>query len=221
VSEYSLYPGECLFYSNVYSLEDPNSYTTKSGRYAAPPELCVEQNRSFPDENFLNRIVRTYTRCGETLYTEDTNGDGVFEGLQETTYDAQCTLLTEYAKDGNPGFEERALRRQGVATYSPEGWLTSFILTSYSSFFSSNELTQTFDERGNLLTQVVTTPTSETTFSRVALTFTWDSSDRQLTRQEVYFDNEDETGRTVYTYTYEGDWPEPTCPDRLPSATEG
>lgn len=221
LQDHNLYPGDCSFYMVDYSPDDVNEYEIRSGGYTTQTAECLAVNRNFPEANYRTIVVRNNTRCGETLYTVDSEGDGTFENTVEVEYDEQCSLITEYVKDGNPGFEERALRRQGVPTYSPEGWLTSLIMTSFSPFYTSDELTQTFDERGNLLTQIRTTPTGETTFTRVTNTFTWDSSDRQLTRQEVYSSEVEETFRTEYTYTYEGDWPEPTCLDQLPSESEG
>jgi hypothetical protein len=221
LGDYNLYPGDCSIYVVEYSAEDANEYQIRSGGYTTPSSDCLAVNREFPETNYRTISTRDITRCGETMYRVDADGDGTFENTVEVEYDDECWLLSEHVKDGSPGFEERALRRQGVPTYNAEGWLTSLIIASFSEFYTSDEVTQTWDERGNLLSQVRTTPTGETTFTRVATTFTWDSADRQLTRQEVYSSDVEETYRTDVTYTYEGDWPDTKCLDRLPSESEG
>lgn len=213
-SEHELTTTDCSFSATDIIGGDDRVSEIREGAYTTPTAECLEINRNFPEENYARITESTLTRCGTALLTTDSNADGTVDLSEERTWDDDCNLLTEYVKNGSPGFEERALRLQGTATYTPEGWLTSLVVESFSSAVRGYEVTQTWDERGNQLSRVYIDTFSENTTAR-----TYDSANRELTREETLTFGEGETFVFTYTYIYDGDWPESTCLDSLP--TEG
>lgn len=221
VADYFLRISDCSFTIYLYGSETDPESAILSGTYDSSPETCLSTRRTFPESGLISESRAYSGLCGEELRVVDENADGNPEVVIETTYLDGCYVESEVVQDTERGLTEPTRTREGVATYTPEGWLESVYVTVLIGPFSAERVQRTWDARGNMLTDEQTWYSESAAYSREYRVRTFDTEDRELTLQTIYSTSEGEYYVEETTQTYDENWPHPVCFGRFDFTTPG